>query len=60
MISRSTVVIIAHIRNNIYYPDSLKVAKVTSIYKKDNKKFILNYRPISVLPVIPKVDYSKM
>ena len=40
MISRSTVLIIVHIRNNIYYPDSLKVAKVTSIYKKNNKRII--------------------
>ena len=37
------------------YPESLKVAEVTPIYKKDNKKIISNYRPISVLPVISKV-----
>ena len=33
----------------------MKIAKVTPIYKKDDKKFIKNYRPISVLPVISKV-----
>ena len=39
----------------MHFPDSLKVAKVTPIYKKDNNKIISNYRPISVLPVISKV-----
>ena len=29
--------------------------KATPIYKKDDKKLIKNYRPISVLPVISKV-----
>ena len=37
------------------YPESLKVAKVTPIYKNVNNKIISNYRPISVLPVIYKV-----
>ena len=37
------------------FPDQLKIAKVTPIYKKDDKKLIKNYRPISVLPVISKV-----
>ena len=34
------------------FPDKLKIAKVTPVYKKYDKKLINNYRPISVLPVI--------
>ena len=38
-----------------FFPDKLKIAKVTLVYKKCDKKLINNYRPISVLPVISKV-----
>ena len=34
------------------YPDDLKKAKVTPIFKKGEKQDINNYRPVSVLPVI--------
>ena len=37
------------------FPNSLKIAKVTSIFKKGNNNSITNYRPISVLPVISKI-----
>ena len=37
------------------FPDRLKIAKVTPIYKKGCKKSISNYRAISVLPEISKV-----
>ena len=49
-----TLIINQSIKSGIF-PDILKIAKVTPIYKKDDKKFIKNYRPISVLPVISKV-----
>ena len=35
--------------------NSLKFAKFTPIFKKENNKLITNYRPISVLPVISKI-----
>ena len=37
------------------FPNSLKIAKVTPIFKRENNKLITNYRPISVLPVISKI-----
>lgn len=37
------------------FPDLLKIAKITPIYKKDDKTKMNNYRPISILPAISKV-----
>ena len=37
------------------FPDDLKIAKVTPIYKTDNSSNISNYRPISVLPCSSKM-----
>ena len=37
------------------FPDSLKLAKITPIFKKDNPHIADNYRPISLLPAISKV-----
>ena len=46
------------------FPDKLKIAKVTPIFKGDNRKHVSNYRPMSVLPVFSeifeKLMYNRM
>ena len=37
------------------FPDDLKIAKVTPIYKADDKSDLTNYRPISVLSCFSKI-----
>ena len=37
------------------FPKSLKIAKISPIYKKENPHIADNYRPISLLPVISKI-----
>ena len=37
------------------FPDSLKTAKVTPVYKSGNSSSLSNYRPISVLPCFSKM-----
>ena len=37
------------------FPDNLKLADVTSVFKKKNPLGKINYRPVSVLPAISKI-----
>ena len=37
------------------FPDNLKLADITPIYKKDSSTNVKNYRPVSVLPTASKV-----
>ena len=54
-ISKCITVIINQSLTSGIFPNSLKIAKVTPIFKKEKYKLITNYRPISVLPVISKI-----
>ena len=42
------------------FPDSLNDAKITPVFKTEDKKMVNNYRPISVLPVFSKVVENLM
>ncbi|XP_065675771.1 uncharacterized protein LOC136091978 [Hydra vulgaris] len=44
----------ASIKQGIF-PEQLKIAKVTPIYKESDQSKIINYRPISVLSIFSKV-----
>ena len=37
------------------FPDTLKIAKISPIFKKENPHITDNYRPISLLPVVSKI-----
>ena len=37
------------------FPQNLKIAKVSPVYKKDEEFLLTNYRPISVLPCFSKL-----
>ena len=36
------------------FPNNLKLANVTPVFKKDDASLLKNYRPVSVLPVVSK------
>ena len=41
--------------NKGVFPDSLKIAKITPVHKKDEPTDKENYEPVSVLPLLSKV-----
>ena len=40
---------------NGIFPDKLKIAKITPLFKKGDESIVDNYRPISVLPALSKI-----
>ena len=53
-VSLLTKIINSYIRNGCF-PDKLKAAEVTPIFKKNDDLGKENYRPVSVLPHVPKI-----
>ena len=37
------------------FPDTLKLGKITPIYKKEDEQLLQNYRPVSTLPIFGKI-----
>ena len=46
--------------NNLKFPDSLKLADITPIHKKDDTTNKQNYRPVSILPSVSKLFERNM
>ena len=42
-------------RRNWYFPSSLKLGNITPIFQKDDPLDKLNYRPVSILPLLAEV-----
>ena len=38
-----------------FVPDEMKIARVIPLYKSEDKSFVKNYRPVSILPVFSKI-----
>ena len=49
-----TIIINQVIKKN-KFPNALKIARVTAVFKKGDKHQLDNYRPISILPVFSKI-----
>ena len=47
-------IIFSNILSTSIYPDLWKIANVIHILKKDDKQLMKNYRPISLLPLLPR------
>ena len=58
-IKESIIVPLVHICNRSFvtgiFPSELKIANVVPIYKSGDEMVFSNYRPVSVLPVFPKL-----
>ena len=44
--------------NDCVFPDSLKIAMITTAHKKDEPIDKGNYRPVSALPLLSKIFFK--
>ena len=47
--------IINYSLNNDIIPDNMEIAKITHVFKTDDKHDLNNYRPVSILPYFSKI-----
>ena len=59
LISPVLSVIINNSMEDGIFPDSLKIGRISPIYKKDDPELLENYRPVSTLPIFSKI-YEKV
>ena len=45
----------SEILGKLYFPNKLKLADITPVYKKKDSTLVENYRPVSVLPSVSKI-----
>ena len=45
----------SEILRKLYFPNKLKLADITPVYKKKDPTLVENYRPVSVLPSVSKI-----
>ena len=43
------------ISKSCQFPENLKLPDITPVFKEDDKNLVKNYRPVNVLPTLPKV-----
>ena len=55
VLCKSLTLIINQMLTSGIFPDAFKTAKIIPIHKKGNSALLSNYRPISLLPTIPKI-----
>ena len=55
IISQPITNIANHMIKNSQFPNNLKLAQVTPIYKKEDPFVKMNYRPVSILPSMSKI-----
>ena len=49
------LLVILFIIGKLYFPNKLKLADITPVYKTKDYTLVENYRPVSVLPSVSKI-----